>query len=147
MPPTQFPYLTKRDHKWFARLTVPHDVRHVIGQNMFSAPTGERDPTEAYTKAQPILAAWRRRIETARRTAQDPLQVEVEELATEYRRLHDTQLDEAASLLVGDVLKFMFQRIGGLSRAQQRQALAEAGGDVTEAAHVLAKPRQGAGRL
>jgi hypothetical protein len=124
---------TKRRRVWFARITVPKDVRNIIGKNILIASTGQTNPAKGHAIAAPMLAEWRARIEAARRTASDPIGAEIDRLATLYREGKGADMDEAANLLVSDVLAFTFQKLGGVSRIEQRQALLNSGGDVKEA--------------
>jgi integrase len=140
-----YPYMTKRYNTWFARMVVPRDVQAVIGRTIFIASTGEANPHKAHDKAAPWLAEWRQRIETARKTNGDPLKADIDRLASLYRQAKGNSLDEAASLLVGDVLDFVFQHTGGVSRIGQRQALLNSGGDVAEAMTSLPKASGAAG--
>jgi hypothetical protein len=74
-------------------------------------------------------------------TKPDPARSEIERLAAEYRRLKaDGGLDEAASLLVFDVTQFVFERLGGLTADQRRQALIASRGKVADALKNLAAP-------
>lgn len=109
------PYLEKRRQIWFCRLGVPRDVQHIIGKTVLIASTGERDQHQATLKAAPILAEWRNRIDTARKAASDPLQAEIHRLASLYRRTKKTDLDEAAAVLVTDVMRFALEHFGGLA--------------------------------
>src|SRR6185312_1470711 len=118
------PHLTLRRRVYFARVTVPVDVRTVIGRNIFIASTGERDPHRAYLKAVPMIAEWKARIETARRHRTDPIEAEVQRLAALYRQKADPEA--RASVYVEQVLRFAFEHVGGLSGAERRAALAHA---------------------
>ena len=119
MPPTPPPAnMEKRRNVWFARIGVPRPLRAILGKKVFIASTGETDRGRAEAKARPMLEEWRARIEAARHAAQDPLQAEIAKLTGEYQRAKDTSLDAAASLLVGDVLRFVFERLGGMTAAQ-----------------------------
>lgn len=142
-----YPYMTKRYNTWFARMVVPRDVQAVIGKTIFIASTGESNPHKAHDKAVPWLAEWRQRIETARKTNGDPIKADIDRLASQYRKAKGSSLDEAATLLVGDVLEFVFQNTGGVSRIGHRLALLDSSGDVAEAMAGLPKATAATGAL
>ena len=137
-----FSHLTKRRNTYFARLNIPADVQPAFdGRKIFITSTRESDPKRANAIAGPLIAAWQRRIDDARLTRPDPGRPEIERLAAEYRRLKgDGGLDEAASLLVFDVTQFVFERLGGLTADQRRQALIASRGKVADALKNLAAP-------
>lgn len=118
-------HLTKRRNTYFARLNIPADVQSAFdGRKIFIASTREADLKRANAVAGPLVAAWQKRIDEARLMKPDPARAEIDRLAAEYRRLKaDGDLDEAASLLVFDVARFVFERLGGLTAGQRRQAL------------------------
>jgi integrase len=121
------PHLTLRHNTWFARLTVPPDVRDKIGRNIFIASTGQRDPERAYAKALPLLESWRARIAAARHGTGDPLQAEVERLTQQFRKARNRQ--EADAVLVGEVITWVLELKG---KAGER-ALRDADNDVEKA--------------
>ena len=129
----QHSHLTKRRRTYFARLNVPKDVQPLIGRKIFIASTHESDLKRANAVAAPMVAEWQHRIDQARAGKSDPVRTEIDRLASEYHRTHKTDPDGNAGLLVSDVLGFVFQRLGGMTAAQQRQALLNARGDVAEA--------------
>ena len=65
--PATLSHIVKRRRLWVVRLTVPPDVRGVLGRKVFSKSTGEADAARAGMKAGPILDGWRKEIEAARR--------------------------------------------------------------------------------
>lgn len=121
---------------WFARLAVPADVQDIVGRRVFIASTGESNPMRANAVAAPWLVDWQDRIQSARTAKADPIKAEIERLAGQYLQ-HRGDLDATASLLVFDVLDFAFQKLGRLTRAEQRRALLEAQGDVADAMGAL----------
>jgi hypothetical protein len=135
-------HLTKRRNTYFAGLNIPADVQPAFdGRKIFIASTRESDLKRANAVAGPLVAAWRRRIDEARLTKPDPARVETARLAAEYKRLRaDGDLDEAATLLVFDVTQFVFERLGGLTADQRRQALIASRGKVADAMKSLAAP-------
>jgi hypothetical protein len=134
--------LIQRRKTWFARLGVPADVRHIIGRNIFIASTHEVDPSRANAVAAPMVVEWRKRIEDARRAAQDPLRAEVEKLTHSYRRYRNTALNDAGAALVADVVEFIFERFGGFTPEQRRKALTDTHGEVEQAMRSLPEPAQ-----
>jgi hypothetical protein len=66
--------------------------------------------------AAPWIADWQRRIDAARAAARDPLKAEIKRLTTAYRQYRNTDLDAAGAALVMDVVDFLFERMGGLTR-------------------------------
>jgi integrase len=136
------PHLIQRRKTWFARLGVPADVRHIIGRNIFIASTHEVDPSRANAVAAPMVVEWRKRIEDARRAAQDPLRAEVEKLTHSYRRYRNTALNDAGVALVADVVEFIFERFGGFTPEQRRKALTDTHGEVEQAMRSLPEPAQ-----
>ncbi|MEE2893869.1 MAG: tyrosine-type recombinase/integrase [Pseudomonadota bacterium] len=58
--------LTKRNGVYYAQLSVPADVRHIIGKSNFRRTTGCRTQNAALLEAAPWLEEWRRQIELAR---------------------------------------------------------------------------------
>lgn len=62
----KFPFMILEGKRWSARLDVPKDAREQIGQRVLKFSTGLTDPFQAYKKAEPVIAGWRRQIETAR---------------------------------------------------------------------------------
>jgi integrase len=148
MSPTPPPAnMEKRRRIWFARIGVPRPLQAILGKKVFIASTGEIDRHRAEAKARPMLAEWRARIDAARHASQDPLHAEIAKLTGEYQRAKGTSLDAAASLLVGDVLQFIFERMGGMTAAERRAALLEAGGDVATAIESLSTPAKAAAAL
>jgi hypothetical protein len=90
--------------------------------------------------AAPMVAAWQRRIDEARLVKPVPAKAEIERLARDYRRLRATDLDEAAAHLIFDVTQFVFERLGGMTADQRRQALIASHGNVADALKTLATP-------
>ena len=58
--------LTKRNGVYYAQLSVPEDVRHIIGKNNFRKSTGSRTRNIALLEAAPLVEEWRRQIQMAR---------------------------------------------------------------------------------
>lgn len=128
-------HLTKRHNVWFARLNVPADVQPAFGgRKIFIRSTGQSEPKRANAIAAPMVAAWQRRIDEARRLKPDPGQAEIDRLTSDYKRLKMIDPDGATSLLIFDVTQFVFERLGGMTADQRRQTLIAAGGNVVEAA-------------
>ena len=65
-------YAEKRFHVWYAKLTIPSDVRHVIGKVRFFKSTLTSSSTEAAPRVAILVALWRAQIEKARATLPDP---------------------------------------------------------------------------
>jgi integrase len=122
----KYPYLDLMKSTWFVRLAVPADVQPVIGAKVFKESTHESDPDKANAVAAPILAGWRRRIQTARGTAQEPLRADFRKLAAEYQRLKGKPLDETGAAIVLDVIGFVMSRIGGQDVSQVVDTMGEA---------------------
>jgi integrase len=134
MPPrSKPPHLVKHYQMWFARINVPIDCQHVLGQKQFIRSTGERSPERAYAKAAPWIAEWKTRIQEARIAAKDPLRADIERLTNDYRVHRGKGLDDAGAAVALDAIEFLFERLGGLSRAETLARLATSRGDVAAA--------------
>ena len=68
--------LFRRGGVWYARIVVPHQLRHVIGKTELVASTGVREPALARVVAAELLAGWRRRLLDLTRTLGGPLDIE-----------------------------------------------------------------------
>ena len=66
-------YLVRRYNTYFAELTVPEDVRHLIKKAKFSQTTGtgDRDAAQAITNL--IVLKWKSEIAQARQESDDPI--------------------------------------------------------------------------
>jgi hypothetical protein len=62
----KFPFMILEGKRWSARLDVPKDVRGQIGQRVMKFSTGLTDPYQAYRKAEPVIAGWKRPFEATR---------------------------------------------------------------------------------
>lgn len=62
----------KRHNVWYAKLTVPADVRHVIGKVRFFQSTQTASSTEAAPRVALLVALWRSQITKARGSLPDP---------------------------------------------------------------------------
>lgn len=123
-------YQPRPNGPWFARITVPADVRAITGQKFFQKTTGHTVAAKAHAAAAPMLAAWRAEIDAARKGLPKPVEAEIERLATQYRKLRGT--DAGADLIVRDVLAFLRDR-SGMTPASQREAMIDARGDIAAA--------------
>ena len=83
--------LTKRNGIYYAQLSVPEDVRHIIGKSNFRRSTGSRTRNIALLEAAPWLEEWRRQIRMAR---QEPDAL-LEEMAVLKARAEVQKLDPA----------------------------------------------------
>lgn len=68
--------LFRRGGVWYARIVVPHHLRHVIGKTELVASTGVREPSLARVVAAELLAGWRRRLLDLTRTLGGTLDIE-----------------------------------------------------------------------
>jgi site-specific recombinase XerD len=131
-------HVTKRRNVWFARLAIPVDVRSVFdGRKIFIASTHERDIKNARAVAAVQVASWQKRIDEARANKPDPARSEIERLAAEYRTVKAIGSDEEKAVLISDVIRFTFERLGGLTADQRRQVLATSRGNVGDAMRSL----------
>jgi hypothetical protein len=75
MPPKPFrpQHLELRHKTYFALLTVPKDVQHVLGKKRFFKTTGTSDLRIAQAKADLFVIQWKAEIATARQKADDPI--------------------------------------------------------------------------
>lgn len=62
----------KRANLFYAVLTVPHDVRHILGKLRFVKSTGTADKAEAPLRVAFLVDGWRKEIAKARGTLPDP---------------------------------------------------------------------------
>ena len=62
----------KRANLFYAVLTVPHDVRHILGKLRFVKSTGTADKAEAPLRVAFLVDGWRKEIAQARGTLPDP---------------------------------------------------------------------------
>ena len=81
--------LTKRNGVYYAQLSVPEDVRHIIKKNNYRKSTGCRTRNAALLEAAPLVEEWRRQIHMARN---DPDAIH-EELAVLKARMEVERLD------------------------------------------------------
>lgn len=66
-------YLVLRYNTYFAELTVPDDVRHIIKKSKFSRTTGTGDTKAAQAVANLFVLKWKAEIAQARAKANDPI--------------------------------------------------------------------------
>lgn len=59
-------HIEKRANLWYALLTVPKDVRDIIGKIKFVQSTGTADRAEALSRSAVLVAMWRAEIKSAR---------------------------------------------------------------------------------
>lgn len=85
--------LTKRNGVYYAQLSVPEDVRQIIGKNNFRKSTGSRTRNIALLTATPWLEEWRRQIRMAR---QEPDAL-LEEMAVLKARAEVEKLDRSVT--------------------------------------------------
>ncbi|MBB3104401.1 site-specific integrase [Azomonas macrocytogenes] len=62
----RFCFRKKGESTYYAKLTVPIDVRHIIGKSVFKQTTGTSDSRIAGDRALSIVAGWKEEIEKAR---------------------------------------------------------------------------------
>lgn len=62
----------KRANLWYAVLTIPEDVRHIIGKLRFVQSTQTGDKAEAALRVALLVAGWKAEIAKARGTLPDP---------------------------------------------------------------------------
>jgi integrase len=65
-------YAEKRFHVWYAALTVPADVQHIIGKSRFFQSTQTGSSTEAAPRVALLVALWKEQIAKARGSLPDP---------------------------------------------------------------------------
>jgi integrase len=140
--PAKFPHLSQKHRKQILRLPIPKPQQGSLGRKMFRAVMPQTDPQSAYIASLPIIADWRRQIETAKTGSRDQFQAEILRLRTEYERYQGKPLDADVCEVFGRILDFLFQRFGGVSAAAQRLALADAKGDAGQALQTLPAPVQ-----
>lgn len=58
--------IERRGNTWYATLHIPSDVRHIIGKSKFFKSLKTTDKRVADTRAAPIVATWKAKIEGAR---------------------------------------------------------------------------------
>ncbi len=109
-------YLPQGKLTWFARKSIPADVRERIGKGpTFSASTGKQGAREAAAVASGLVLEWSRKIEDARKGIEREDQSDLARLAEEYRKFRGKPLDAAGAAIVLDVLRFGMTRFGGAS--------------------------------
>ena len=59
-------HLVPKDNTQYAALTVPKDVRHIIGKVRFFQSTKTNDPKEAAVRAITLVHGWKAEIAKAR---------------------------------------------------------------------------------
>lgn len=110
-------------------MTVPADVRNIIGQSVFRVSTGEGDKHKAGVKSLTIIAGLKRRIEQARATLQTSERTEAAALAERFRQLRGTDADK---FVLEDVLEFALKQ-GGHALADYGRRLVAVSGMVDDA--------------
>lgn len=66
-------HLELRHRTYFALLTIPKDVQHIIGKKRFFKTTGTSDLRIAQAKADLFVIKWKAEIANARQRAEDPI--------------------------------------------------------------------------
>ena len=65
-------YAEKRRNVWYAKLTIPAEVRHIIGKVRFFQSTQTGSSTEAKPRVAILVALWQAQIKKARGSLPDP---------------------------------------------------------------------------
>ena len=129
----KYPYMVLQRGIWHARMEIPPHLRESLGQRLYSQTTRRSDPDDAYALAQPWIAAWKRKIETARQSAGIEA---AKHLSTKF--LESVGL-EADYLLLSDMARFVARRQYGLTEFDWRTNVAKHGYDVTAALKAISK--------
>ena len=66
-------HLELRHKTYFALLTIPKDVQHIIGKTRFFKTTGTGDVKIAQAKADLFVIKWKAEIANARQNTDDPI--------------------------------------------------------------------------
>lgn len=64
-------YIEQRANRYYATLTVPADVRHIIGKSKYLQSTQTSNKAEAIVRANALVHGWKAEIAKARGTAPD----------------------------------------------------------------------------
>ena len=83
----------KRANLFYAVLTVPHDVRHIVGKLRYIQSTRTGNRSEAALRAANLVAGWKLEIEAARGTLTDPRDTFWHDIRREHAKA--LQADEA----------------------------------------------------
>ena len=89
--------LINQNGTWHAELTIPKDVRQVLGKRRFRKSMGTSNKNEAARKSQFVIARWKEHIAVARGKGGD---------VSFYREMYDNTSDEGK-----DVLEEMFAEL------------------------------------
>ena len=89
--------LINQNGTWHAELTIPKDVRQVLGKRKFRKSMGTSNKNEAARKSQFVIASWKEHIAVARFKGGD---------VSFYREMYDNTSDEGK-----DVLEEMFAEL------------------------------------
>lgn len=65
-------YIEKRANFWYAALTIPEDVRHILGKRRFFQSTKTSNQTQATVRANVLVSGWKDEISRARGSAGNP---------------------------------------------------------------------------
>ena len=102
-------HIEKRANLYYATLTIPADVRHILGKMKFLQSTQSSNKSEAIVRANALVHGWKAEIAKARGTASGPKDTFWESLRRDYINATDQgtqsviqELAEAAALKVDD---------------------------------------------
>lgn len=115
MPPKTFraQHLEQRHNTYYAVLTVPKDVRFILGKKRFFKTTGTSDFRVAQAKAELFVIQWQTEIANARQDSSDPILHSALELRkireSTPKHLFDDVLDDEVNKLERDSNKFVAQ--------------------------------------
>lgn len=87
-------HIEKRANRYYAVLTVPPDVRHIIGKLRFVQSTQTEDRAEATLRAAVLVAKWKAEITKARGQLPDPSATFWESIRQDYLKAQTEDLEE-----------------------------------------------------
>ncbi|MBA3596213.1 MAG: tyrosine-type recombinase/integrase [Methylibium sp.] len=109
-------HIELRRNLWYAVLSVPDDVRHIIGKRRFSQSTKTADKREAILRAGLLVPGWKAETEKARGKLPDPKATFWDNL----RQGHMTANSEAEAIAIEDVIEKAVSKIADREQASAR---------------------------
>ena len=120
----RLPHLIRRNRVWFAVLTVPADVRPILGRSRFERTTRETDEAKAYVIALPWVQDWKAKIQQSRVTRSDPVRDEVARILDQYRKANPDSMNQEIAEMIEGTIAGIIEQMGGVSPEQWAKEVA-----------------------
>ena len=112
-------HIEQRANLYYATLTIPVDVRHVLGKMKFLQSTQTDNKSEAVRRARALVVGWKLEITKARGTLPNPKDTFWENLRKDY-----LTSDEGAKFVIEDLAAQAASKIKDPDEATQLYKLA-----------------------